>query len=132
MADEARSYFDRKAGTERDRFDVMTRLSFTCESLKVTTRLMHVIAWLLTQKAWQRGEISDEAMRDPKYQLGAASETDPVVLERMPEAARELVLGSQALYDRVLRLQRQQEAPVADGEAMSPALGLLQRLERSI
>ena len=27
------------------------RVGFACESLKVTTRIMHIVAWLLTQKA---------------------------------------------------------------------------------
>lgn len=137
MADEARAYFDRHAEAERSRLDVMTRLSFTCESLKVTTRLMHIIAWLLTQRAWQRGEVSDEAVRDPKYRLGAAAPTEAAVLAGMPETARDLVLGSQALYERVLRLQQSMAPDEAAGAAgatgaPSPAHDLLQRLERSL
>ncbi len=139
MADEARSYFDSNGVQGETGADTVTRLSFTCESLKVTTRLMHVIAWLLTQRAWQRGEISNEALCDPKYRLGAASQTDAGVAAAMPEGARQLVEGSQSLYDRVLRLQNQliearssqtSQARGTMGMA-SPARDLLGRLEKA-
>lgn len=139
MADEARAYFDRQGTGDKARYDTMTRLSFTCESLKVTTRLMHVIAWLMTQKAWQRGEIATDALGDPKYRLGPAAETDMAVMAVMPGGARQLVEGSQSLYERVLRLQGRMEAalsrPRAEQEqapaSVSPALELIGRLEKS-
>ncbi len=62
LADEARSYFDRNGREDRLRLDPLLRVGFSVESLKVTTRLMHVIARLLTQRALEAGEISrDEA-----------------------------------------------------------------------
>lgn len=139
MADEARAYFDRKDAADKARYDTMTRLSFTCESLKVTTRLMHIIAWLMTQKAWQRGEITTDALGDPKYRLGPAADTDAAVMAIMPAGARQLVEGSQTLYERVLRLQGRMEAalgrPRAEQEQASapssPALDLIGRLEKS-
>lgn len=139
MADEARAYFDRQAAEDRKGFDTMTRLSLTCESLKVTTRLMHVIAWLMTQKAWQRGEISEQVLDDPKYHLGPASATEESVLSVMPPCARQLVEGSQALYDRVLRLQnhmRTRRSPASSNGNMAvaadnPARELMGRLEKA-
>lgn len=139
MADEARSYFDRDGDLHQTAgSNTLLRLSVTCESLKVTTRLMHIIAWLMTQKAWQRGEITVDALRDPKYMLGPASPSDEAVVGAMPSAARDLVVGSQLLYDRVARLQKQMLTPEpvgsegADGEnESSPARDLLCRLERA-
>ena len=140
MADEARAFFDRQGAADKDRYDTMTRLSFTCESLKVTTRLMHVIAWLMTQKAWLRGEVTSDALGDPKYRLGPAAETDTAVLKIMPEPARQLVEGSQSLYERVLRLQGKMEDALSAQRANSaasrasgsPALELFGRLEKSL
>ncbi|MGD9810351.1 MAG: DUF1465 family protein [Sphingobium sp.] len=139
MADEARSYFDRIGGQDHGSLDTMSRLSFTCESLKVTTRLMHVIAWLLTQRAWRRGEISGEALADPKYRLGPASPSDDAVLAALPEQARLLVEDSQSLYERVARLQRRafggDGAPHSESDTAapvpSPARDLLGRLEQA-
>ena len=48
LADEARSYFDRYGKEERDRLDAILRVGLSCESLKVSTRRMQVIAWLLS------------------------------------------------------------------------------------
>ncbi|MBB6123118.1 DUF1465 family protein [Sphingobium subterraneum] len=133
MADEARAYFDRKSDTLQQGGDVMARLSFTCESLKVTTRLMHIIAWLLTQRAWQRGEITREALADPKYRLGEAAATDPAVLADLPAHARALVTGSQDLYARVLRLQTSGSGSGQDDDnaPAGAARGLLDRLHQA-
>lgn len=134
MADEARSYFDSQGEGLRQQMEMMTRLSFTCESLKVTTRLMHIIAWLLTQKAWQRGEIGWADLSDPKYLLGEAATSDRAVLQSLPDQARLLVTGSEELYERVRRLQERVRAgsdlAVQDSDGNSPARQLQSRLER--
>ncbi len=57
LADEARAYFDDAGRDERQTLDAFARVGFACESLKVTTRIMHIVAWLLTQKAVVTGEI---------------------------------------------------------------------------
>src|ERR1051326_1471952 len=103
MADEARAHFDRPDMTETEIEDPLRRVSFACESLKVTTRLMHIIAWLLSQRAWQRGELSDADLMDEKCRLGRATETDPDIAAAFPFAARALIEASQELYGRVAR-----------------------------
>ena len=54
LADEARSYFDDAGRDDRLALEPFVRVSFACESLKVTTRIMHIVAWLLTQRAIER------------------------------------------------------------------------------
>lgn len=108
----------------------MRRVAFACESLKVTTRLMHIIAWLLSQRAWQRGEIEQIDLSDEKYRLGRASQTDADLAASFPFAARSLIDASQELYERVARLQERLDA-MSDRAAMalaSPARALLDRL----
>ncbi len=51
LADEARAYFDETGRDDRQSLEPFARVGFACESLKVTTRIMHIVAWLLTQKA---------------------------------------------------------------------------------
>ncbi|MBA3730170.1 MAG: DUF1465 family protein, partial [Sphingomonas sp.] len=51
LADEARAYFDQAGRDERLTLEPFARVGFACESLKVTTRIMHIAAWLLTQRA---------------------------------------------------------------------------------
>jgi len=133
MADEARSYFDRGADAEHDGIDPLRRVAFACESLKVTTRLMHVIAWLLSQRAWQRGEIGDADLADEKYRLGRAALTEPAQAEGFAFTARALIEGSQDLYDRVARLQDRFDRMMGQGEVQdaSPARALMDRLSQS-
>jgi regulator of CtrA degradation len=128
LADEARAYFDRHGREDRGRLDPMLRVGFSCESLKVTTRLMHVIAWLLTQRAVEAGELSPAQSRRPARRVGEAPESDEALVARLPEAARALIAASRDLHARVKRLDEDGgRAPQA-----SPARSLLSRLERSL
>jgi regulator of CtrA degradation len=128
LADEARAYFDRHGRDDRESLDPMLRVGFSCESLKVTTRLMHVVAWLLTQRAVEAGEISRGQARKPGRRLGEAPESDLELLAKLPPAARTLIESSQDLYARVQRLDA---SAVATAPQPSPARSLLSRLERS-
>ena len=125
LADEARGYFDDRGKADREVLPPIARVAFTCESLKVTTRLMHIIAWLLTRRALEAGEISPREARDPRRRLGRieAGDSDPAIL---PEAAQSLVRASHDLYERVRRLDDGLERRAV---APSPARGLMQRLE---
>jgi regulator of CtrA degradation len=125
LADEARAYFDEIGRDERDALTALSRVAFSCESLKVTTRLMHIIAWLLTQRAVQAGEIAPgEALR-PSRRLGEAPETDDAVLAMMPAQAATIMLTSIDLYRRVARLDAALDQPVASS---SPARNMMDRL----
>ena len=72
LADEARSYFDDSGREDRVTLDPFVRVNFACESLKVTTRIMHIVAWLLTQRAIESGEIPYREGRRPERRLGHA------------------------------------------------------------
>ena len=129
LADEARSYFDRLGREERDGLDPVLRVGFSCESLKVTTRLMHIIAWLLTQRAVEAGELSAEQARRPTRRLGEEPESDEAVVAKLPPSAQALVLASRDLFARVRRLD--DVGPEIEPHP-SPARSLLSRLERSL
>lgn len=130
LADEARAYFDRHGREDRDSLEPILRVGFSCESLKVTTRLMHVIAWLLTQRAVEAGELTALQARKPSRRLGEAPESDPTVVARLPASAVALIGASEDLYARVARLDASGMAPGTP--APSPARSLLSRLERSL
>lgn len=127
LADEARAYFDEAGRAERDALDPMTRVGFSCESLKVTTRLMHVIAWLLTQRAIDAGELRPHDARDPSRRLGEAPVTDAGTYRLLPDRARALIDGSAELHRRVARLDSAHEQDEGD----SPARSMLARLRKA-
>ena len=66
LADEARSYFDDAGRDDRNTLEPFVRVGFACESLKVTTRIMHIVAWLLTQRAVETGELPGKEGRRPE------------------------------------------------------------------
>lgn len=125
LADEARAYFDDFGRAARDAMTPIARVGFSCESLKVTTRLMHVVAWLLAQRA----ALSGRGEKVPS--LAAATPSDPAILTALPEDARSLVAASIELYARIARLEARLAAAVPDPALASPALALRQRLEQA-
>lgn len=128
LADEVRAYFDEPSRAERDSLEPVIRVSFSCESLKVTTRLMHIIAWLLTRRAVEAGELTPAQARDPGRRLGRAQDSDLLVIAELPLTARTLIAASRDLYDRVDRLDRE----ICDVTAVpSPARGLVERLREA-
>ncbi|MCW3797357.1 DUF1465 family protein [Sphingomonas sp. BN140010] len=129
LADEARTYFDQEGRGERSELDPFVRVGFACESLKVTTRIMHIVAWLLTQRAVESGELPSGVERRPERRLGHAAESDHAVVQQLPPSAQRLVNASVDLYARVSRLDEDgfDEAPVP-----SPARALMGRLERDL
>ncbi|MDG5487133.1 DUF1465 family protein [Sphingomonas sp. BGYR3] len=128
LADDARSYFDRYGTDDRHGLDPIDRVSFSCESLKVTTRLMHVIAWLLTQRAVLTGELPERDAMDQSRRLGSAPVTDPALLDRLPPVAAGLVSASIDLHRRVARIE---QGRVDKRSPSSPARAMMDRLAAS-
>lgn len=123
LADEARSYFDRDqmAGNLSPEISV----AFSCESLKVTTRLMHSIAWLLNQKALRAGEISQGDAYSDARELGYSPASDSFQVSRFPDEAQSLIAASEDLYFRLQRFSgkmRLQETPTSEPLAMMERL----------
>jgi regulator of CtrA degradation len=129
LADEARSYFDDAGRDDRALLEPFARVGFACESLKVTTRIMHIVAWLLTQRAIESGEIPKRDGRRAERRLGHAQESDPAVISQLPESAQRLINASADLYARVKRLD---DGTIESEVPQSPARALMGRLERGL
>jgi regulator of CtrA degradation len=129
LADEARSYFDDAGRDERQMLEPFARVGFACESLKVTTRIMHIVAWLLTQRAIESGELGTLEGRRPERRLGNAQDSDPAVVNQLPPAAQRLINASADLYARIRRID---EGSVEADVPQSPARALMGRLERGL
>ncbi len=131
LADEARAYFDQAGRDERSLLEPFARVGFACESLKVTTRIMHIVAWLLTQRAIESGEIPQREGpgRRRDRRLGHAADSDEAVVRQLPETAQKLIGASADLYARVKRIDEGGQ----EGEVpQSPARALMGRLERGL
>jgi len=128
LADEARAYFDHQGRADREVLDPLARITLSCESLKITTRLMHLLAWLLTERAIELGQMDEQEAAASARRLGDAAATDAASVEGLPAAAIVLIDASQDLYARVRRLEAEPRDAAPGG---SPALNLLTRLERA-
>ena len=123
LADEARAYFDLHSRDSRNQMTPLQRVGFSCESLKVTTRLMHIVAWLLTQRALAENAPPIETKRSQCLGSVAQSEIDTVA--QLPTEAQQLISASVELYARVKWLEDQL---VKENTPLSPARGLQSRL----
>lgn len=127
LADEARSYFERHH--ENDSIAPELAVSFSCESLKVTTRLMHSIAWLLSEKSIVSGEVSESQLKHHERELGYAPASDKHLVEVLPTQAQYLVSESEVIYDRLKRLSAQMQSEIAESQPFHHAM--LDRLEQA-
>lgn len=120
LSDEARSYFESGRFNEECLNNAALPVAFSCESLKVTTRLMHCIAWLLNQRALQSEDLTDGEIWNINREMGDAAASDHKMVDRFPHEARNIIYASEELFRRVQRLsarlqyQAAPEPPVHD------------------
>lgn len=129
LADEARGYFAQTGQDDRLDLEPMERVLFSCESLKVTTRLMQVISWLLVGKAVAAGEMTPEEALVPDRRLGFVEDSDEAREPRLtllPAQALSLIRRSRDLYQRVSHI----EVSLAD-HGVGGARALLNRLDEA-
>ena len=106
---EARDYMQTLAPAERATMTPLENLQSISEGLRLTTRLTEVMAWSMTQKAAQAGEITREEAAKPNRRLGGQE----ICLEELASGAFEppprlvsLLRRSLSLYQRTMRLDR--------------------------
>ena len=103
LADNVRQVFDlnpvQELGEEAD----LTRLALSVEGLRTTTRVMHVLAWLLNYRAFFAGELTEfQLRRHTVLPADRMAEADNLV--RLEAPTRALIEDSIQLHARVSRL----------------------------
>src|SRR5579862_9722504 len=103
---ETRDYMRFREPVDRRAMPDDQRLVVNCEALRLTSRLTHIMAWLLIQKAVHAGEITAAEAAGEDHRLAGQS----VCRERtapgdvsMPPALATLLERSYQLYARVER-----------------------------
>jgi regulator of CtrA degradation len=107
LADEARAAFDLSgrldlAGQDED----LARVALSCEALRTTTRMMHAIAWLLNQRAYFAGEISEFQLRHHGRLPAAQPASNPDQLALLGPTTQELILRTERFHARIARLDK--------------------------
>lgn len=116
LADEARAAFDLRGREPSEDGADATRIALSIEGLRTTTRLMNLLAWLLNQRAYFAGELS-EAQVKRCGTLAPDRPSDPVQMAHLELPTRALIRDSERLYGRVARLDRQIRHEETDGQA---------------
>ncbi|AXK41815.1 MULTISPECIES: DUF1465 family protein [Erythrobacter] len=105
LADDARAAFDLRFRDDVSHVGDLTRVALSIEGLRTTTRLMHILAWLLNQRAYRAGELSERQL-ERCGTLPVEREPDPDNLARLEPETRSLIEESERLHARVARLDR--------------------------
>lgn len=115
LADEARGAFDLRMGCNDDGLvEDSIRLALSIEGLRTTTRVMHMLAWLLNQRAFMSGELSESQLRRHGA-LPAERPSDPEQLMLLEPETRSLIRDTERLHARIARLDRDwREQPNAE------------------
>jgi regulator of CtrA degradation len=126
LADEVRAVFT--AGTREPPVgeDAYIRLALSTEGLRTITRMMHVLAWLLNQRALFSGELSENQMR-LHGALPPDRRADANQLALLEPETRELIADTERLHRRIARLD---EAWRQHFEMVSPARAFQDRISR--
>lgn len=104
---EARDYVAGRLAFDRETVGIADQLVCDCETLRLTSRLTHVMAWLLIQRAVHAGEIPVEDAQTETNRLGGQSVClvdDEAITGRLPKRLQTLMARSHNLYVRVSRL----------------------------
>ncbi len=127
LIEEMSDYLLNHARRDRESLPPAIQALYASESIRLTTRLTQLMAWLLNHKAVQTGEISLEDAGRLDRRLGSVEtclKPPGAGVEQLPEAFKSLMDRSEELYRRVLRLDRR--GPPVAGE--SPVHGLIRTL----
>jgi len=116
LADEARMVFDLRSRDNGESAADPVRIALSIEGLRTTTRLMNLLAWLLNQRAFFAGELSDGQIRRCG-RLSSDRRSDPVQMAQLMPATRALIRESERLYARAERLDGQLQSDDKSGPA---------------
>lgn len=128
---EEREYVVAREMIDHQKLPPQLRLQASFESMRVTSRLTQVMAWLLAQKAVIAGEISEQSLAG-EFALGGDvvcfGVADDETTAALPRVLRGLLDRSLALYARVSRLngmvrRRCTQAAAAEADQQGTVLG---------
>jgi regulator of CtrA degradation len=132
LVEETATYLDGPGRAESKTLTRAAALAYATESMRLTTRLMQLASWLLLHRAVREGEMSlAQANKEKsKVKLASTDHHDANNVALLPETLRVLIARSQALHDKVRRLDATIHNPIASdhGATINPVerqLGLL-------
>lgn len=107
LSDEVRSAFtpSDRLGHTGDECD-LSRVALSSEGLRTTTRMMHATAWLLNQRAYFMGELSEFQLRRYGRLSDDLQDSDPENLAFLDPEICALIASTERFYARLRRIDR--------------------------
>lgn len=114
MVEETAAYLDGPGRFESKKLERDDALTYASQSMRLTTRLMQVASWLLVQRALKEDEMNLNEARAEKYRLVPETKYDEDLsfselaktAYALPSRLLDLLARSEALYERITRLDR--------------------------
>jgi regulator of CtrA degradation len=132
LVEETSAYLDGPGRLASRNLSRQASLAYAGESMRLTTRLMQVAAWLLVRKAVHEGEMTAEEAAAEKYRLAAkeiARAGRITGSQGLPEPLLDLIARSERLYARVERLDSQLRERPQMVDAAHPLADQFDRVE---
>jgi len=104
---EARNYMAYREPAERRHLTANARLKMNREAFRLTSRLADIMAWLMSQRAVECGEVEPDRDWLERFKLdpdGIGAGHDGA---NLPPAMQDLLERSESLFHRVRRLDEQ-------------------------
>lgn len=107
LADDVRAAFDLAGRLDIAAADEdLARVALSCEALRATTRMMHAIAWLLNQRAYFAGELSEFQLRHHGRLPPGQPSGDAGQLAMLGSDLVALIDRTERFHARIARLDR--------------------------
>jgi regulator of CtrA degradation len=119
LSDEVRATFalSRRIGLVADGDD-LARVALSCEGLRTTTRMLHAVAWLLNQRSYLNGELSEFQLQRCGNLPPGDNGPNPQRLALLSHDVQELIAATDQFYARLLRLESAwRDQPTAERDA---------------
>jgi regulator of CtrA degradation len=106
LSDEVRMAFaPRDRGDDSIQPEDLARVALSCEALRTTTRMMHALAWLLNNRAYFMGELTEFQLRRHSRLPVDYPEADPDRKLLLAADVCALIEATEAFYARLVRLE---------------------------
>ncbi len=121
LVEETAAYLDGPGRHDSKKLERADALVYASQSMRLTTRLMQIASWLLVQRALKEGEMTGAEARADKYRLvpeNTKKTQDNLPLnqyaQNLPAIILDLLARSEALYERIIRLDRSLYGSIAN------------------
>ena len=121
LVEETAAYLDGPGRHDSKKLEREDALVYASQSMRLTTRLMQIASWLLVQRALKEGEMTGAEARADKYRLvpetnSNSKDTLPLnqYARNLPAIILDLLARSEALYERIIRLDRSLYGSIAN------------------